>query len=76
MSRQLEIETKQRQLARKRAALEAQIAAMQAEFEGEEAEIARVLSQENQLVRQLQINEVAMARSRQADKVIGRRNGH
>ena len=34
--RQLDIKSKQRQLARKRAALEAQIAALKAEFEGEE----------------------------------------
>jgi len=76
IARDLDIESKQRQLTRKRAALEAQIAALKAEFEGEEAEIARVLSQENQLVQQVQIDEVAMARSRQADKVMDRRNGH
>jgi circadian clock protein KaiC len=72
----LDIESKRRQLTRKRAALEAQIAALKAEFEGEEAEITRVLNQENQLVKQLQVDEVAMARSRHADKAIVRRNGH
>jgi circadian clock protein KaiC len=72
---QLDLESKQRQLARKRAALEAQIIALQAEFEGEEAEIAQLLNQEHQVVKQLQIDEVAMARSRQADKVTIRGNG-
>jgi circadian clock protein KaiC len=75
-ARLLEIEARERELARKRAALEAQIAALRAEFEAEENEITRVLRQESQLVQQLQIEEVAMARSRQADKVLGRRNGH
>ncbi len=75
VSRQLDIKSKQRQLARKRAALEAQIAALKAEFEGEESEIARVLNQENQLVKQLEIDEMAMARSRQADRAILPRNG-
>jgi circadian clock protein KaiC len=75
VSRQLDIESKQRNLERKRAALEAQIAALRVEFEGEEAEIARVLKQENQLVKQLRVDEGEMARSRQADKVIARRNG-
>jgi circadian clock protein KaiC len=76
ISRQLEIESRQRELARKRAALEAQIAAMKAEFEGEESEINRVLRKENQLIKQTQMDELAMARSRQADKAIVPRNGH
>lgn len=75
VSRQLEMESKQRNLTRKRAALEAQIAALRAEFEGEESEIARVLKQENQFVRQLRAEEIDMARSRQADKFVVRRNG-
>ncbi len=76
VSREMEIETKKRQLARKRAALEAQIAALKAEFEGEEAEIGRVLNQEGRLVRQVEIDEVAMSRSRQADKPTAPRNGN
>src|SRR5882724_8352105 len=75
-SRQLEIESKQRNLNRKRAALEARIAALRAEFDGEESETSRVLKQENQLVRQLRTDETDMARSRQADKVTVRSNGH
>jgi circadian clock protein KaiC len=75
-SRELEVESKRRELNRKRAALEAHIAALRAEFEGEEAEISQVLQQENQVLQQLQIEETDMARSRQADKLVGRRNGH
>ncbi|HWD94519.1 MAG TPA: circadian clock protein KaiC [Verrucomicrobiae bacterium] len=75
LSRESDIQTKQRQLERKRAALDAQIAALRAEFEGEEAEITRMLKQENQLVQQVQIDEVEMAHSRQADKFITRGNG-
>jgi len=76
LERQVEIGSKQRQLERKRAALEAQIAALRAEFEAEEVEVGRVLAQENQLVKQLEIDEVAMSRSRQADKSVAPRNGN
>jgi circadian clock protein KaiC len=76
LQRQLEMGSKRRKLERKRAALEAQIAALRAEFEAEETEIGRVLSQENQLVEQLEIEEVAMARSRKADRPADRRNGN
>jgi circadian clock protein KaiC len=69
ISHQSEIELKQRALKRKRAMLEAQIAALRAEFEGEEAEINRVLKKENQIVQQVKFDEKAMARSRQADIV-------
>lgn len=75
VARDLEIETKKRHIARKRAALEAQIAALRAEFEGESAELDKSLKQETNRVEQLQIEEVAMARSRQADKSQIRRNG-
>jgi circadian clock protein KaiC len=73
--RESEIEAKQRTLTRKRAALEAQIAALRAEFEGDAAEMAKVLKQETQRVEQLRNEEVDMARSRQAEKSISRRNG-
>jgi circadian clock protein KaiC len=75
VSRQMEIHSKKRQLARKRAALDAQIAALRAEFEQEETEISKVLNQENELVQQQRIDEVTMSRSRQADKTPVPRNG-
>lgn len=74
-SRELEIEAKQRSLKRKRAALEAQIAALRAEFQNEEADLATILKQETRRFDQLRLEEVEMARSRQADRVVGRRNG-
>jgi circadian clock protein KaiC len=74
LTRQVEIDSKKRKLERKRAALEAQIAALKAEFESDEVEIALELTQENQLVRQLEMDEVAMGRSRGSDKVV-LRNG-
>jgi len=75
MVRQAEIGSKQRQLNRKRAALEAQIAALKAEFEAEAMEAGRVLAQENQLVKQLAMDEIAMGRSRGADKRFTNSNG-
>jgi circadian clock protein KaiC len=75
-SHELEVQSKRRELTRKRAALDAQIAALRAEFEGQEAEIQKLLQQEHQSMEQLKTEETEMARSRQADKVVGRRNGH
>lgn len=75
VTRELEIDAKKRTLARKRAALEAQIAALRAEFEGEEAEMAKVLKQETNRVEQLKTEEVDMARSRKADGALVGRNG-
>lgn len=76
LGRQAEMEAKQRQLERKRAALEAQIVALKAEFEAEETEMRRVLKQETQTVKQLEQEELAMARSRRADKSVMPRNGN
>jgi len=76
LQRQLEIGSKQHKLERRRAALEAQIAALRAEFDAEETEVSRELSQENQLVKQLEMDEVAMERSRRSDKAAEPRNGH
>ena len=73
--RQQEIGSRKRKSDRKRAALEAQIAALRAEFEAEEAEAGRMLAQENQLVRQLEMDETEMSRSRRADKLAVPRNG-
>ena len=75
MTRELEMEAKQRMLERKRAAIEAQIAAMRAEFEGAEAELTKELKQETARVRQLQVDELDMARSRKADRKTAGLNG-
>jgi circadian clock protein KaiC len=74
--RQQDMGSRKRKLDRKRAALEAQIAALRAEFEADELESDRMLSQENQLVKQLESDEMAMGRSRQADKSASPRNGN
>jgi circadian clock protein KaiC len=74
--RQQEMGSRKRTLDRKRAALEAQIAALKAEFEAEEAEAGRVLVQDNLLVKQLEVDEAAIGRSRRADKAASPRNGN
>jgi circadian clock protein KaiC len=76
VARQQEIGSRKRQVERKRAALEAQIAALKAEFEAEQAESDRMLAQENQLVKQLELDEAAMGRSRKVDKLMVPRNGN
>ena len=91
LSRDLDIEAKRRTLERKREAIEAQIAVLRAEFEGAEAELTKELKQETARAKQLEVDEVDMARSRRADarrdppadrsrvrrteKMMGRRNG-
>ena len=76
LSRQLEIGSKKRKLERKRAALEAQIAALRAEFEAEDAEAGQVLAQENELIKQLEMDAIAMGKSRKADRFLVPRNGN
>ncbi len=73
--RDLDVEARKRTLARKRAAMEAQVAALRAEFEGDEAELTKVIKQEMARGEQLRVEEVSMAHSRQADKLTTRRNG-
>ena len=74
-SRRAAIAIKQRDLNRKRAALEAQIAAMRTEFETEEEEVKKVLKQETSTDKQLQSDRTVMARSRGADKTTHAPNG-
>src|SRR5262249_60523283 len=75
LSGELDVEVKKRGLARKRAALEAQIVALRAEFEADEAELEKVFKRESNRVEQLRVDRVAMGRSRQADKAVAGRNG-
>ena len=72
LSREMDIEAKRRTLERKRKAIEAQIAALRAEFEGAEADLTKELRQETARAKQLEVDEVDMARSRQADAGRGR----
>ncbi len=75
LMRDLDVEARKRALARKRAAMEAQVAALRAQFEGDEAELTKAIKQEMARGDQLKVEEVAMAHSRQADPLATRRNG-
>jgi circadian clock protein KaiC len=65
--RRQEVERRQRQLERKRNALEAQIATLRSEFEQEEEEIKLLIGQEEAREVRLDDDRDAMTRSRQAD---------
>ncbi len=69
LERRQEIERKQRDLARKKLVLEAQVAALRAGFAAEEEELLRILAQE-QLAQQVLAEESrVMAVTRQADEL-------
>jgi circadian clock protein KaiC len=65
--RQNEAQRKERELTRRREALEARIAALRKEFEAEEEEAEKVIGQESMQEKLIATNREAMARSRQAD---------
>ncbi|MDC0740221.1 circadian clock protein KaiC [Polyangium mundeleinium] len=67
ITRQQEIERKQRDLTRKRAQVEAQILALRAEFEAEEQEVLAVVEQDKRREVSLSRDREQMARLRQAD---------
>jgi circadian clock protein KaiC len=67
LSRSQEIERVQRQLERRRTALESQIAALRAEFEAEEEELRKRLSQEEARETRLYQDRREMAHSRKSD---------
>ncbi|QKT03341.1 circadian clock protein KaiC [Ectothiorhodospiraceae bacterium 2226] len=62
-----EIERKQRELERQRHAMEHQIAALRAEFEAQEAEMARIIEQEQAVEEQLLQDRSGIASRRGAD---------
>jgi circadian clock protein KaiC len=70
-----EIETKQRTLARKRAALEARIAEMRQEFEADEQEIKRIIAQDQARSEVLRLDRERMAVSRKADAAVQKTSG-
>jgi circadian clock protein KaiC len=65
--RKNEAQRKQRELTRKREALEARITALRKEFESEEEEAEKVFGQESTQEKLIAANRDVMARSRQAD---------
>ena len=66
-ARSQEIERVQRQLERRRTAIESQIAALRAEFEAEEEELQKRLAQEESREARLEQDRREMAHSRKAD---------
>ena len=68
-----EAERKQRELARRRAALEAQIAALRAEFESTEAEAAQVMAQDRAREQTIDAERAAAAKRRGADAAVANR---
>ena len=71
LARQHEVEWRQRELERKREALEARIAALRKEFEVEESETRRGIDQEVARERALQDDRARMSESRKADNGSG-----
>jgi circadian clock protein KaiC len=67
LSRLQEIERRQRDLERKRHALEAQMAADRGRFEAEEEELKVLIAQEQAAANRLRQNQEEMARSRKGD---------
>ncbi|MDC3952892.1 circadian clock protein KaiC [Polyangium jinanense] len=67
ITRQQEMDRKQRDLARKRAQVEAQILALRAEYEAEEQEVLAILDQDKRREVSLGRDREQMARLRQAD---------
>jgi circadian clock protein KaiC len=65
--REQEVDSKNRELDRKRQAMEAQIAVLRAEFEVEQAEAARTIGQDQKRAGVLAGDRIQMARLRQSD---------
>ena len=65
---QEEVEARQRELARKREAMEARITALRKEFEAENEEIQRIIGQEKARIDVLRQDRVRMGMSRKADR--------
>jgi circadian clock protein KaiC len=66
LARRHEIESKKREIARKRKALEAKIATMRADFGSEESEAIKMMEEEQEVVKQLELDKKEMAVSRKA----------
>jgi len=67
LSRKQDIERRQRDLERKRQALEAQINSLQGEFAAEEAELKRIISQEQDMANVLRLGQERIAYLRKSD---------
>jgi circadian clock protein KaiC len=67
------IERKNREIERKRKALEVQIASLHANFEAEESESIKIIDTEQNMIKRLEQDKLRMAESRKADKVKNRK---
>jgi circadian clock protein KaiC len=67
LTRQQEIERRQRELDRKRGTLEAQMAELRSQYEAEEQDLRMVISQEQHAADRLRRDEDEMAQRRKAD---------
>ena len=68
LMRKQEIESKQREIERKRESMDAQIAEIKSKFEAEEEELERIIEQEKLKEEVLENDQNGMARMRKADK--------
>lgn len=66
--RRQEVERRRRDLDRKRQAMEAQVTALQGQFDSEREELELLIAQEESREQRLDLDRVAMAGSRQADR--------
>lgn len=67
LSRQQEIERRQRELTYKRETMETEIASLRGQFEAEEEELKQLIEQEQAAMDAMRQNRDEMARSRKAD---------
>ena len=66
LKRKHEIESKKREIARKRGDMESKIATMRADFASEESEAIKILQIEQQIIKRLEQDKMEMAKSRKA----------
>jgi circadian clock protein KaiC len=67
LEHQLEIERKQKDIARKKAFMEAQVAALHAEYEAEKDDLEMAIAKDRQRDKEVMETNLVMARSRHAD---------
>ena len=66
IKRRHDVESRKREIARKRRALEAKVATMRADFESEEAEAYNIIEEEMEMIKRIEQEKIEMAKSRKA----------
>ena len=69
IKRRHDVESRKREIARKRKALEAKVATMRADFESEEAEAYNIIEEEMEMIKRIEQEKIEMAKSRKAKVV-------